>query len=716
MLMRPMVVTGYRPPEPRISDLEKLRFRLFFNLRMDYGWPNTSRPFLISAIRVPQRIAFIPARAEVLPGSPAQDRDIKLTALNRDPWSSIQVAAPTAPYLALFDGIPLRDPFTGSINPREIPPLGIGRVETVSGSGASAWGNWAEGGVVQFFTEPAVGRPKTVPTETIGGGPIKPKLTKQLIERNGAVQIDLASYGSMSATVLANEPTASGNWQLLAHYFDEQEPSSLVSAQRGPVDQQAWQKGHLVQNRWRQPAGQDRELSITWRSFHEEWNEGTALQSGNTDRNTLSVVLSSAKVPQFSWQASGFVQWTSRGYEISAIDSSRTTEVPLLQVVNDESTTVGGALIGAWRPAGNSRVVVGVDAVANEFSGEQNYFPLAQHTFGTGKRARAGLFGLSDSEIFESLHVLGGVRLDVPWEYDNHLSHPGSSHNPSVTPSSDRLTPTLGASWNPTSRLTFRGQVQNGFREPTFGERFFQQADHATVTNPNSLLRTETATVWQTGVEYKVAEKYQFSATVSHSSRLNPIAALATVSATPDIFTRQLTNLDRIESDSLELRTIWQPSASLETEASVTFTKAEISAVLPDIKEFYVQIARLYKLDENLVKIAFVDSGSPLVISIKGDGRVIDAMRKCFEAIWERVRFFKDQGIERKIELLDKSVDLLGKISDGEKDGSLTPEDALRIITLLQAGSAAPASALLDPYRCYTASLHLPYRIPTEAR
>lgn len=575
MQMPPFVVNGYRPPEPRISDLEKLRFGIFFNLRLDYGWPSSSRPFVISTIRVPQRITFSPANLEVLPGAPTQNAGIKLTSIGRDPLSSAKVTTQGAPYLLLFDGIPLRDPFTGSVSQGEVPPLGIGRVEIVSGAGASAWGNWAEGGVVHFFTEPAVGRARTVPTETIGGGPIKPKLTKQLIERNGAVQIDFASYGSMTAAVLANEPTSSGNWQLLAHFLDEHEPSPVAPAQRGLIDQQAWRKSELVQARWRQPAGQDREMSFTWRSFHEERNEGTVLQHGNTDHSTLSAVFSSAGAPQFSWQASGFVQWADNEYAVSAIDLLRSTEVPLLQVVKNGSTTVGGALVGAWRPAGNSRLVVGVDAAANKFSGEQNYFPLAQHRFGSGNRARVGLFGLGDFEIAESLHMLGGLRVDLPWEYDNQLNQTGSSHAAPVAASLDRVTPTLGFSWNPANRFTFRGQVQNGFREPTFGERFFQQADHATVTNSNSLLKTETTTVWQAGVEYKMNEKYQFGATVSHSEHRNAIAALAVASATPDVFTRQLMNLGRIETNRLELRTVWRQSASLEVEASVTFTNAE---------------------------------------------------------------------------------------------------------------------------------------------
>jgi hypothetical protein len=576
MQMPAFVVKGYRPPEPLISLGEKMRIKIFLDLTMDLGWPGSSgQSFVISAIRVPQRIGFSPASVEVLPGGPAQSRGIKLTALSRTPLLSGPFATRGAPYLALFDGIPLRDPFTGSVNPGEIPRLGIGRVELVAGAGASAWGNWAESGVVHYFTEPAVGRVRRVPTETIGGGPIKPKLTKQLVERNGAVQVDLASHGSMSAALLANEPTTLGNWQLLAHYAEEQESSPIKSAQRGPVEQPARRKGHLVQARWRQPAGRDQELSLTWRSFHEVRNEGTAMQSGETDRNTLAFVFSSARVLGFAWQASGFVQWAELASEHGAVDSPRTTETPLLQVLANDSTAVGGAVVGAWRPWGNSRVVVGADVAAQKLNGEQNYFPLARHSVGSGKRARLGLFVQGDFEIVESWHAVGGVRWDAPWEYDNQLDQTGLAGHPPIAPSTDRLTPSLGFSWAATKRFTFLAQGQNGFREPTFGERYFQQADRATVTNPNSLLKTETATMGQAGVEYNLAGKYRFGAMVSRSLRRQPIAALATGGATPDVFTRQLMNLSRIESDSLELRAVWLASTSLEAEATVTFTKAE---------------------------------------------------------------------------------------------------------------------------------------------
>jgi hypothetical protein len=113
------------------------------------------------------------------------------------------------------------------------------------------------------------------------------------------------------------------------------------------------------------------------------------------------------------------------------------------------------------------------------------------------------------------------------------------------------------------------------------------------------------------------------------------------------------------------------------------FSLDRIAEIIPEINGFYVQVARLYQSDESRVRIAFADSGSPLIIAIKGDSKVIDAMRKCFESVWDRIRFIGAAGVERKIDALEKSVDLLAKVHSREADGSLTPEESLRIRTLL---------------------------------
>ncbi|MGH7955715.1 MAG: TonB-dependent receptor, partial [Opitutaceae bacterium] len=54
--------------------------------------------------------------------------------------------------LVLLDGVPLNDPFGGWVAWTKIPREGLSHAEVIPGGGATAWGNAALGGVMQFFT------------------------------------------------------------------------------------------------------------------------------------------------------------------------------------------------------------------------------------------------------------------------------------------------------------------------------------------------------------------------------------------------------------------------------------------------------------------------------------------------------------------------------------------------------------------------------------
>lgn len=56
--------------------------------------------------------------------------------------------------LVLLDGVPINDPFFGYVQWSEVPLQTIDRVEVVRGGGATLWGNYAMGGVINILTKP----------------------------------------------------------------------------------------------------------------------------------------------------------------------------------------------------------------------------------------------------------------------------------------------------------------------------------------------------------------------------------------------------------------------------------------------------------------------------------------------------------------------------------------------------------------------------------
>lgn len=56
--------------------------------------------------------------------------------------------------LVLLDGVPLNDPFFAYIQWNQVPLETVDRVEVVRGGGATLWGNYAMGGVINILTRP----------------------------------------------------------------------------------------------------------------------------------------------------------------------------------------------------------------------------------------------------------------------------------------------------------------------------------------------------------------------------------------------------------------------------------------------------------------------------------------------------------------------------------------------------------------------------------
>ena len=55
--------------------------------------------------------------------------------------------------LVLLDGVPLNDPFFGTVQWGRAPLEAIDRVEIVRGGGATLWGNYAMGGVINVLVD-----------------------------------------------------------------------------------------------------------------------------------------------------------------------------------------------------------------------------------------------------------------------------------------------------------------------------------------------------------------------------------------------------------------------------------------------------------------------------------------------------------------------------------------------------------------------------------
>lgn len=113
------------------------------------------------------------------------------------------------------------------------------------------------------------------------------------------------------------------------------------------------------------------------------------------------------------------------------------------------------------------------------------------------------------------------------------------------------------------------------------------------------------------------------------------------------------------------------------------FQFVRVESVLPLIRGLYEQVARIYDANPEGATLAFFDSGSPLVIAVKGDANLIKAIESLFSAVWNKIRFRKIEDLNRKLDTIDSSLDILVKIREKEKSGAINAEDAARFSTLI---------------------------------
>ncbi|WP_242098405.1 TonB-dependent receptor [Sphingomonas sp. CROZ-RG-20F-R02-07] len=118
--------------------------------------PLADVPASVSVVTADQ-IADIPARSidDVLRRVPSVDLPIASTNEQHPTDTIVSMRGLSGiRSLVLLDGVPLNDSFFGYVQWSEVPVATIDRVEVVRGGGATLWGNYAMGGVINVLTRP----------------------------------------------------------------------------------------------------------------------------------------------------------------------------------------------------------------------------------------------------------------------------------------------------------------------------------------------------------------------------------------------------------------------------------------------------------------------------------------------------------------------------------------------------------------------------------
>lgn len=103
---------------------------------------------------------------------------------------------------------------------------------------------------------------------------------------------------------------------------------------------------------------------------------------------------------------------------------------------------------------------------------------------------------------------------------------------------------------------------------------------------------------------------------------------------------------------------------------------SQLISILESIETLHKNISRVLGLDSTPINIVFMESGSNIKISIKGVAEVIEKIKTAIIQIWQQIRFRELDKFDRKLESVEKAVDLLVYIQEKQNKNELDGHEA----------------------------------------
>jgi len=526
--------------------------------------PNTVSEVIVTATRSERTLRDIPVSASVVTGAeiaqaPAKSLD---DILRHVPSVDVPIAAsyqlhPTSlnvsmrglggiRALVLLDGVPLNDPFFGYVQWNRVPLETIDRVEIVRGGGATLWGNYAMGGVINVLTraadhdaltlDAAGGSYGTYRADASGGlvsGAVKLGFEAAVSHTDGFITAPkaLAEPISVPTSFTAHNLAVAGEWK----------PSANLTAhfRVGYHDNHQTLGSPLAVNKqraWTYSADMTQDLgelgAVTLTGFHGK----SRFRTDNTD-------ISSAAQP-------GDAEFVQNRHSTPVHDTG-------LSLVWSKSLTIG------WL----RNMTAGVDYhglqgrdVADIFddTGQQ-----VRTDVGYGQQRFVGGFGQVSLRPIEALELLASLRYQSFKNYDAFDGAPGGlGHAPDRSTSS--LDPRVSARWSLTPAFALRAAAYKAFRAPTLDNLYRAFSTPQGIFFGNPSLKPETLSGAEAGFDVnRGGLRLQVTAFTSTVRNLITFAPLAQSELPPGFF-----------FGTRNINAGWARSRGVEAEANLTVTPA----------------------------------------------------------------------------------------------------------------------------------------------
>ncbi|MBT2186920.1 TonB-dependent receptor [Sphingobium nicotianae] len=434
----------------------------------------------------------------------------------------------TSRALVLLDGVPLADPFFGSIPFSTLPLDTIGAARITRGGGAGAFGSGTVAGTIELFTADRAQLPPFSASAFYG--------SDNAVQLNGSVSPDLgAGYVSLSGSFARGD----GFW-------------TTPTAQRGPADVRARYKSWSTTLQGVAPVGDAGEIQTRVALFQDE----RTLRFAGADNGQEGQDASLRFLSRGDWKVEALAYVQLRNFNNVVI--SATSFKPTLNQRNTPSTGLGGKIELRPPVGGDHLLRIGVDS---RFATADMYEDALNATTGattarrdaTGRQVVSGLY-VEDDWSLGSIVLTGGARADYWTITHGRFTERNGTTNAitsnTVFPKRDGWETSFrgGLLWHASDAIALRAAGYTSFRLPTINELYRGFQVFPVMTQANGNLAPERLKGAEAGVDLTPLPGVHFSATAFYN-RLGDAIANVTIGTN----LRQRRNVDAILAKGVEL-------------------------------------------------------------------------------------------------------------------------------------------------------------------
>lgn len=449
--------------------------------------------------------------------------------------------------LILYEGVPLNDAFGGWVQWNRVPPIAVERVEVLRGGASSLYGSGALSGAINIIPRRS-SENFVFSAEAFGG-----------------------SQNTLSGSTFFGFAKAGASADFVASIFQTKGYILTDKAERGAVDSFAGSKNSNLSVRLAKDFRDKSNLFFKASAFGEARTNGTPAQTNRTYIRQFilgggwEIANPQIRVPdnkpevsniRYDWRIYGGSQVYDQTFSAVSIDRN-SESLNRVQRVPAQSLGFSSQLSGVVKQ--NQTFIAGFEA--REVRGASDEIGLANNNVtsfsGSGGRERTFALYLQDFARIGSKFILAGsVRYD-DWENFGAYSstRPLATNQTTTNNFPDRnesaFSPQISALYRATENLSFFMLASKSFRAPTLNELYRGFRVGSVVTLANENLKAEKAANFESGLSFS-RSKFYFRGNYFFTEIAQPVANV-TLSAQPNLITRQRRNAGKIRAQGLEM-------------------------------------------------------------------------------------------------------------------------------------------------------------------